>query len=125
LVEPEETKPSMEVEADAPAEMNLETKPWMEIEADTPAEMNVETNFVVPEPVDAEDDPEESFEELDSPTEIAPQTAANPQKEVDGQIEPPSPQNRPLPINSEFMDCIIDWIVICVIIFCLSVIFNT
>jgi hypothetical protein len=95
------------------------------MEADTPAEINFETKLVASEPANAEDDAEETFEELDPPAEIAPQTAANPQKEVNGQIEPPIPQNRPLPIDSEFMDCISDWIVIGVIIFCLSVIFNT
>ena len=100
--------------------MEDETETWMEIVAET----TVETNFVVSEPVDAENDPAENFEELDPPAP-SPPPAANAKKEVDGQIEPPGPQNRALSIDPEFMDCIIDWMLIGVIIFCLSVIFKT
>ena len=51
--------------------MEDETETWMEIVAET----TVETNFVVSEPVDAENDPAENFEELDPPAPSPPPAA--------------------------------------------------
>jgi len=42
---------------------------------------------------------------------------------VDAEDDPE--ESFPLPIDPELMDCIIDWMFIGVIIFCLSVIFKT